>query len=867
MSDHDEKRARADVAIGRLDVMEGGVGVSIDAQAVYLQQAPARSSGLRSFVSATGETPVPTPDLSVTALSGYLKRRLGVPIGYTTTNKEVTVDESTSQAHDAWRESVGQDSANYEDFFEDDVVQELAEFAASGTAERYWMILGEPGSGKSTLMERFLMSLSTRVPSTSDVPEVHAILVRFRDLPELSVLGGGVDLGEVLWSHAYTEIRAGSAHAPAEPSRCVPLWLLDGWDEAPKGRYWTDTFLMRLQSVPGAKLFSCRTAVFMKDGRAARAERFFEPVRTYTVRDLNAAEQIEMLQLRLGTDASARDLHTRVRAHAQMRAVSRSPLLLAMLADSYRRCEDPSEFTLPAARADFYQAAIDQTWDSKLVDIQTTDEDADLRDEVLSAVARRIGLGRELWISRADMTSCLEEAGRIESTSERERLRNLIQRTGLLYPNSNRGYEFVHLTFQEYYLARSLERVGLRYALGEYWTDARYDEVLALLVSRACSKEPSAHGYLLAFYDELEQRLVKEPGFLYQCGRSALRFLLHVLFRAGIELEPLPDLLARLVDRARSSPTRMEAVASDPLVPPAVLSALAEEAPGPVQTALAKNPSSPPGVLSGLNARQFALELAKNPGTPTAVLDEIWVFGDNVDWWVASNPNASVDTLELLKQEGKVNPQLARNTALPPAMFRELAARGDEVVSAILSNDGASPELRRELGTGALRHRSVQLSRRERAVLSDAGSAAQAAEDPLTSPATLSQFAASGDPELQRKVAANPSVPFEAVRVLVHTQREDVLEAIAANRRTPASILAKLASVGPLGLAWRLAENTSTPAETLRSLAQRCEWQVLQSVASNPHTPQEVLTELALSKHPYVRREVVRNPSTILEDI
>ncbi len=104
------------------------------------------------------------------------------------------------------------------------------------------------------------------------------------------------------------------------------------------------------------------------------------------------------------------------------------------------------------------------------------------RDSVLIELATKMGL--EIIEAPLDL---LDEA--IRTKSANPAVGKALQRSGLLAINQDsETVAFIHLTFQEFYLACSLRSAGLRLVLERYWTDVRYEESLGLLISLLASE-------------------------------------------------------------------------------------------------------------------------------------------------------------------------------------------------------------------------------------------------------------------------------------------------------------------------------------------------------------------------------------------
>src|SRR6185295_2799924 len=106
---------------------------------------------------------------------------------------------------------------------------------------------------------------------------------------------------------------------------------------------------------------------------------------------------------------------------------------------------------LPGSRSAFYRQAIEHMWSSKLPNrTLTTEVNADHGLQLLASI---IGLER-LQVTRHEVVHAMQHAGLTDEACDR--LCEQIVRAGLLRQtfsaSAGEHYEFVHLTFQEFYL-------------------------------------------------------------------------------------------------------------------------------------------------------------------------------------------------------------------------------------------------------------------------------------------------------------------------------------------------------------------------------------------------------------------------------
>lgn len=156
------------------------------------------------------------------------------------------------------------------------------------------------------------------------------------------------------------------------------------------------------------------------------------------------------------------------------------------------------------------------------------------------------------------------------------------------------------------------------------------------------------------------------------------------------------------------------------------------------------------------------------------------------------------------------------------------------------------------------------------------------AQNPNASPRVLDRVALISNPELHhrmwsvwpvmgengkglavmRLIAMHKNVSEAALVNLSKSPDNYVLSAVAANPKTPVSIIRELSDKGDYLAQWGLAANTNAPADILNKLAETGDQYARSSVARNSSTSVETLMRLAKDPVWHVRRDVVSNPHT-----
>ncbi len=753
--------------------------------------------------------------------------------------------------------------------------------AAAGESDgRMWIIHGEPGSGKTTLIthwvHRWVAGLTNPARDGMLVP----VRVRFRDLPPAAAKASPNQLALALWERIFAgELgpRYGARRLAPESVLAMPVWLLDGWDEADSEEFRTEGFLDRLRNVPGLKLITCRSAILESLRVSTPLDIYADECRTYALRNFDPREQLAFLRNRLiNHPGKARKLYAKLQKHTQLTRISTSPLLLSQIADmSSSSGGQHEDLSLPRSRSEFYQGAIGHMWLTKLHGLSATDSDAQLRDEILEALAGRIGLVAE--IGRTEVINTIR---RHPHNPAPDRLLDQLSRAGILSRSWSGAYAFVHLTFQEFYLARWLESEGFESVLEQRWDDARYDEVLALMMARLVESggATTVEKVLTRFVEKGQEWFDREPQDLYECGRSPLRTAIRLVNRSGVPDQSLPSLVATLWSLVGRSLLRKLTMSRDPETIPALLANLAMDADEDVRRNSLVNPNTPRRVIAmamrlpGERSRatkyastngsptliaelatwsdvQIQRLVARNPFTSNVVLGELFSHLDvEVRRAVAGNRNADEEILEALArdEDNGVRLAVAGNHSVPHDVLCGLSNDSDPLVRQhVACSRKAPPEI------------LVRLS-----IDADHDVVAQAALNRSTPVTTLVDLVASEDNTVLLRIAQNEVTPAAVLEKVAELGDETTRAWVVRHGNAPPSLVSQLVANGGPMVDLEAARSPVTPAAALAELARREDAEVLKAVAGNPNTPLEVLHDLATRGDDEIRAWVGANPST-----
>jgi HEAT repeat protein/GTPase SAR1 family protein len=388
------------------------------------------------------------------------------------------------------------------------------------TSRQRVVLLGDPGTGKTTLMRYLAVMSAGEKESEIGLPEGVErlpILVYMRDWakhPERSLLDQVRDFAE---NTLQVELPSGFLEHWMEGQA---LLLLDGLDEVAEDSTRAalvekiNCFLAAHENnwaVITSRPWGYRRDYFRTDAYPhfelelfdeAQVQEFIE--HWYENRCDNAAQAQEMI----------RDLQDALKSKDRLQNLVRNPLLLTMVALIHRYQD-----TLPKRRYKLYDRAVDtllKSWDRKgkgetYGEFKHLDRDDDLR-RVMSQLAYWIHTQYETQstesgtvIEEADLLNQLSQIIRQEyplvkphqAAEEAERFVTFIRdRTGLLNEYGRGCYAFVHKTFQEYLTAEAILNQAkydddpkiILQTLRDYLHNPHWREVLLLLVGQRQGK-------------------------------------------------------------------------------------------------------------------------------------------------------------------------------------------------------------------------------------------------------------------------------------------------------------------------------------------------------------------------------------------
>jgi RecA/RadA recombinase len=760
------------------------------------------------------------------------------------------VNRRRTKDYEVWREGVEVASVDYEEFSEEQVLHQVG----GSPLGRFTLILGEPGAGKTTLLSHWFGKMARNALYERHLGMVVPVRVLLREQRAVFSACDGDKLADALWSACASEwvdIECDSdeeRHALEEILKHTsgrlfePLWFFDGLDELSPEISYSEKFYKQIVNLPGRKVITARSAVFPSLREVAGKYQH----REYEIIGLKPIEQREFLREvmeGLVDKESASDRAGRLFEHIQgniaVRLLAGNPLMLTLIAEATSGSE---EMRLPQSRSQFYQEAIEKLWNRKLRADPEAQRLRKEREEFLVQKAQTIGL--------TTLRAAFDADGPLARG---------LRKSGLVLVNDEDGtFEFLHLTFQEYYLAKALSKRSLQAALQKHWSEPRYEETLGLLISILFRGERfgEIEAGLRWLIDWGKAEHQRDPKALWDIGRSPLRTVIAVLGRSAVPLnaEQLCSLETVIVAEVGSSKGKRLAVAAGRQVPVAILWWLAADGDSAVRERVGRNAQTPLELLARLatdGSSGVRSGVADNRNTPPELLARLADDNDyDVRSGVADNANTAPEVLAWIADNedsySSVRVRVAENANTPPEVLTRLATDEDKYVRWAVAGHTTKPA---ELMARLDKNRLMDLIFWEGADKLLAGE--WAAEDSYVHGA----------------VAENANTPPEILTRLAADENRNVRWRIAVNTNTPPELLTQLAADQDSYVRSAVAGNGNTPVELLARLAADEDKTVRSATAWNANTPAEILARLADDEYSYVSGAAAWNANAILEDL
>lgn len=388
------------------------------------------------------------------------------------------------------------------------------------------VLLGAPGSGKTTLMNFFAVQNATPAADTNKdlekdtniTPKALPLLIRIRDLarqPDLSV----IEFVQYFAEKDLSISRDLSGFFEHYLDRGDALILLDGLDEVADlaQRYKVvdkiEAFLTRFDRCPA--IITSRPAGYRRDFFRTDEYPHYE-LQPFDDKKIDIFIEYwynSRFELESERERRKESLRKALSSQPRIKQLARNPLLLTIIALIHRY-----QATLPKERYKLYDKAVETlltTWDSNK-ELTNHEILKYLKIDDLRRLMERLAywihcqgetgdaeggtlIDRGELISR--LTQYIKEMKRVERYEARAEAKRFLElvvrdRAGLLSRQGQDRYAFVHKTFQEYLAAmeiRDRQEDGFSVVLEhieEHLHNPHWEEVLLLLVAQQKRKNP-----------------------------------------------------------------------------------------------------------------------------------------------------------------------------------------------------------------------------------------------------------------------------------------------------------------------------------------------------------------------------------------
>ena len=318
------------------------------------------------------------------------------------------------------------------------------------------VILGHPGSGKTTFLKYLALAYSGHLPIHSGAEPLLPIFVPLRELKRAGdphptaewlqklAISCAQDISTKIFSKEWLE-------AALQKGKCIIL--LDGIDEVPAKA--VDTIIQSIKSFStryrkNKIVVTCRVASF---------DRSLDGFQVCEIDEFNDEDIHAFLHQWFGANSKdASRIEADIKASHLARDLCKTPLLLTLICIlyGYRR-------SIPENRSELYEACVDALlfrWDT----FRAIDRDPILEDTIsperkkllLSRLAAKTFARNVVYFKRDFLLSMIRselDSGNFGGISEVDFLKEIESHNGLLTEHAISIYCFSHLTFHEFFVS------------------------------------------------------------------------------------------------------------------------------------------------------------------------------------------------------------------------------------------------------------------------------------------------------------------------------------------------------------------------------------------------------------------------------
>lgn len=334
--------------------------------------------------------------------------------------------------------------------------QEGVELFSHAAENNRFIVLGGPGTGKTTLMKCICISVLKR----HCVPELNDLIPVFVKLRKLAANKHSVEEA-IVASFDHHHFPGAEKFIKSALSQGKLLIVLDGLDEVGASRQYVSTQIREFcqhddqQKYKNRVIVTCRENSYRTQDLRSVIPNIVrvEPFANFHIRTFLQGWPIYK-------DRSALKLYSLIQSDPQIRDICRNPLLLTILTGLYM---DAENFELPTSRDRFYKASIKELLDDRPA---RRGIEQKFTSEEKQQVIERVSLERlETAQSYEDPEEFSRESIRLHAEKVLRRefdlnelLKELVVINGLIKPGGDDTFTCAHRTIQEYLAAREARR-------------------------------------------------------------------------------------------------------------------------------------------------------------------------------------------------------------------------------------------------------------------------------------------------------------------------------------------------------------------------------------------------------------------------
>jgi HEAT repeat protein len=378
---------------------------------------------------------------------------------------------------------------------------------------KHCVIVGDPGAGKTTLLKRLVMkSLDKELKGLPDLP-LYIELKYFAD-PKNEYN----DLLEFIvdkWAELYGFSKGEAQDYLAKELKSGNvLVLLDGLDETFIGEEAEETYTRVSKAIINFEDRYSLSPIVVTVRKADRPQgAVFERFTELEVLDFSPEDIQQFVSnwftRNVGGQERAIDLNNKLKDNPRIHALAANPLLLSLITIVYEANPNLLDHHADLYRADLYKECVDTLltkWDAK----RNVNRRRQFRQNNLEVLLEEIALDfhmqRRLYFPKEELLGVI--AGilpwmGLSKEQNTQILGEITNTNGLLKEQAKGWYGFLHLTFQEYFVAQKIANEDLSNKLLAYSDEPWWEEVI--LLSARYTKDASL------FLRKLLQKNDKKP--------------------------------------------------------------------------------------------------------------------------------------------------------------------------------------------------------------------------------------------------------------------------------------------------------------------------------------------------------------------